>query len=124
MKLFNHYFIIIIFSFFGLSACSPHPSTGVWESTDNNELGVTKIIIAFEGKAGFTSTKPSKVEWHCFWGKENDESLNLDCSPSISTERPRKFVIVSRAENSAELQENGKLLIKLKRINENPVLTK
>lgn len=124
MKHFNFYTLSVIFSLFVLSACSPHPSTGVWKSTTDNALGVSKIVVAFEGRAEFTSTKPIKAVWHCFWGKENEKTLNLDCMPSIDTEQARQFVFVAKSETSAELHENGKVLVTLTRVDENPVLTK
>ena len=122
MKLFNFYFLLAFISFFGLTACSPHTSTGVWVSSGDNELGISKIIVAFEGRAEFTTVKPVKANWHCFWGKANDQALNLDCTPSTDTKKARKFVITSKDDKTAEFLENNKLIATLIRVNENPVL--
>jgi len=124
MKLSNtRLFSIAVCALF-LSACSPHPSTGVWQATADNELGFSKLIVAFEGKAEFSSTKPVAAKWHCFWGKDTDQSLSLDCTPSTNTDQARKFLIVAQDKMNAEFREGDKLITTLKRLNENPVLTK
>jgi len=107
-----------------LTACSPHAGTGVWVTEGENVLGLTKIIVAFDGRAEFSSSKPVDAKWHCFWGKADDKALNLDCTPSNNVDQARQFVIFSTGKMSAEFQENGKLIAKLKRIDENPVLAK
>ena len=116
--------ILALISLFLLTSCSPHPGAGVWVAEGENELGFSKLIVAFEGKAEFKSSKPVEANWHCFWGKADDHSLNLDCSPSSNVDQARKFVIVSTGKMTAEFKENGKLIAKLKRVDENPVLAK
>lgn len=118
------FYLLIISSLFFLTACSPHPSTGVWEAESENELGLSKLIVAFEGKAEFKSSKPVEANWHCFWGKLDGQTLELDCTPSINTDQARKFIVVSKDKLNAEFRENGKLIAKLKRIDANPVLGK
>lgn len=115
-------YLLVISSLFFLTSCSPHPSTGVWETASENELGLSELIVAFEGKAEFKSSKPVEANWHCFWGKLDDQTLELDCTSSINTDQARKFVVVSKEKLNAEFRENGKLIAKLKRIDANPVL--
>ena len=116
------YYLLTISSLFLLTSCSPHPGTGVWKTEGENELGLSKIIVAFEGRAEFKSSKPVEANWHCFWGKADDQALNLDCTPSTNIDQARKFVIVSQDKTNAEFRENGKLIAKLKRVDANPVL--
>jgi len=105
-----------------LTACSPHPGTGVWVSEGENNLGLSKIIVAFEGKAEFKTTKPVEANWHCFWGKMDKNTLILDCTPSTHPDQAHQFKIISKQKMTAEFRENGNLITKLKRIDANPVL--
>jgi len=106
-----------------LTSCSPHPGTGVWVSEGENNLGLSKIIVAFEGKAEFKTTKPVEANWHCFWGKMDENTLILDCTPSTHPDQAHQFKIISKQKMAAEFRENGNLIAKLKRIDENPVLS-
>ncbi len=124
MKHLNYPFVILFSCLLILTACSPHPGTGVWSANAENKYGLSKIIIAFNGRAEFTTTRLMKTKWHCFWGKKTKTILSLDCSPASNPEQSRKFTIVSLDKMSAELREAGKPIATLKRVDENPVLTK
>ena len=126
MKTIKYLAAVFVF-YFALSlmtACSPHPGTGVWMANTDNELGISKMIVAFDGRVEFNSSKPENAKWHCFWEKLNKNSLELDCTPSNHVDQPHKFHIISIDKLNAELRENEKLLARLKRLNENPVLPK
>lgn len=124
MKYFNIRLPLLFVCSFLLLGCSPHPGTGVWQSSGDNEFGFSKLIIAFEGKAEFTSTKPAKANWHCFWGKKTESSLSLDCTSSTNTDQSRTFIIITKDKMTAEFHEGDKLITTLKRLDENPVLAK
>ena len=120
---FRH-LILPLFSLLALTACSPHPGTGVWQASGDNELGFSTLIVAFESKAEFTSMKPVEAKWHCFWSKKTDQSLSLDCTPSTNIDQARKFSIIAKDKMNAEFREGDKLIANLKRIDADPSLTK
>lgn len=112
--------LLIAVSLSLLTACSPHPSSGVWVSKADNSLGLSKMIIAFNGKAEFTTSKPTEAKWHCFWGKQSDKALSLDCTPSTNPDLARKFTVIAVDQMNAEMRENDKVIATLKRVDENP----
>jgi len=82
-----HFTSIFIITTFLLSACSPHPGSGVWEAVADNEQGISKLTVGFEGKAEFTSSKLNNAVWHCFWSTADKKKLVLDCTPSTNPEQ-------------------------------------
>jgi len=61
-----------------LSSCSPHTGTGVWKATGENDWGIERLVVSFEGRATFVSKK-NNAYCHCFWAtyKDTDKGLSL-----------------------------------------------
>lgn len=118
-RLLSRLLSIALFSFL-LTACSPHPATGVWKTTGDNVLGIDRIVVGFEGRAEFITKKQDNSVWHCFWGVSDEKQLSFDCTPSTNPEQKKSFVLGINDEGLAELRENAKLLATFTRSDENP----
>ena len=104
-----------------LSACSPHPATGVWKSTGDNQYGIDRLVVGFEGRAEFITKKLNNAVWHCFWSaSDKKEQLNLDCSASIDPKLKKKFELSVNDQSFSELKENGEVLAIFARLDEDP----
>lgn len=126
MKSINRYSLIFIFVAL-LTACSPHPTSGVWKATEDNELGITRLVASFDGRAEFTTSKLENAVWHCFWSISDKTALSLNCTPSTNPDHKRIFSLSINDQNLAELRDgNGqaKILATFIRLDENPSLKK
>jgi hypothetical protein len=119
MKLPSLRFLMLIALSLLLMACSPHPSTGVWKATAENDMGIDRLVVGFEGRAEFVSKKP-EATWHCFWGKQDEKILSFDCTPSNDPDQKKAFTLTAIDLGSAELREGTKLLATFTRLDENP----
>ncbi len=108
MKIIRFYFsaFIILLSLF-LSACSPHPATGVWKAVGDNALGVDRLVAGFEGRAEFSTSKINNAVWHCFWAASDKKALTLSCAPSTNPEEKRLFTLSVNDQGLAELRDSS-----------------
>ncbi len=97
---------VVIFLSLFLSACSPHPATGVWKATGENELGIDRLVVGFEGRAEFTTSKLNNAVWHCFWAAPDKVRFMLTCTPSTNPDQERVFVLRVNDQGLAELLAN------------------
>ncbi len=111
-------FILILL----LSACSPHPATGVWKTATDNEYGISRLVVAFDGKAEFISTKLDSANWHCFWAAKAKYEVELDCTPSTDTLTKERFVLKINEQGLAEFAHKFRSMIVFEPVNENPAL--
>ena len=109
-----------------LIACSPHPGTGVWQAHESNDMGIQRLVVGFDGRAEFQSTRPDSAIWHCFWARLDAESLRLDCTPSTNPVKKKTFVLSTADRDSAKLLDDDnqkkQLIATLSRVDENPQL--
>ena len=103
-----------------LTGCSRHSGTGVWATETDNDLGIKKLVVGFDGRADFTSTKPEEANWHCFWGSSQDNELNLECTPSTNSDQKYSYLLRINDQGQAEFRNKSKLLAILTRTDENP----
>jgi len=109
-----------------LSACSPHKGTGVWKATTDNEWGIERLVVGFEGKAEFTSVKKDNAVWHCFWSTSansaavDEKGLSLDCTASTNTDKKEEFFVMVNDQGQAELRHDSVLLATFTLLDENP----
>ncbi|PCJ85660.1 MAG: hypothetical protein COA54_10710 [Thiotrichaceae bacterium] len=118
MKYYTSLFLIIIAAL--LSACSPHPGSGVWKATAENDYGIDKIIIAFDGKARFTSTKIINAKWHCFWTASNKIEINMECTPSTNPDQEEQYTLSVDDQGVAQMKNNTQLIASFTRQHGNP----
>lgn len=118
--LYSHFPLIVVITLL-LTACSPHPGTGVWKAVEDNEMGISKLTVGFEGRAEFISSKnDEKTSWHCFWGVAENENIRLDCSPSTNPEQEKSFILGINDQGLAELRDESTLLASFVLSDENP----
>jgi len=108
MNLNRFYFSVLAISMaLFLSACSPHPATGVWKATGDNDLGVDRLVAGFEGRAEFTTSKLDNAVWHCYWGVPDKSKLELTCTPSTNPDLKRVFILSVNDQGLAELRDKS-----------------
>lgn len=107
-----------------VSACSPHPGAGVWQATGDNDYGIAKLIVSFDGKANFVTSKLDNTTWHCFWGATGKQETSLDCSSSTNSEQEERFILNITDKGLAELRHQSQLVAVFTRLDENPTLEK
>ena len=120
MKLKQSRFLLLVSTILLLSACSPHSGTGVWITDAENQLGINKLVVGFEGRAEFVSTKPEKTDWHCFWRGSKEKELILDCKPSTNPDHEQSYVLSINDQGLAEFRNDSSLLAIFTRSDENP----
>lgn len=108
MKCYMPLFLLI--TTFLLSACSPHSASGVWQSVEDNDYGIKELIVSFDGRANFTSSKPDNATWHCFWSSTNKQEAELHCTPSTDPDREERFSLTINDQGLAELRHDTQLI--------------
>lgn len=103
-----------------LSACSPHPAAGVWKSTEDNDYGITKLVLSFEGRADFVTGKLNNATWHCFWANTGKQEASLDCTSSLNPEQEEAFFLTINDQGLAQLRHQSRLVGSFTRQDENP----
>ncbi len=116
---FNSSLFLLIMSLF-LSACSSHPAAGVWKAAKDNDYGITKLVISFEGRASFVTHKLDNAAWHCFWTVTDKQKASLDCTSSLNPEQEERFLLSVNKSSIAELSHNSRLVGIFIRQDENP----
>ena len=86
-----HYSLFLLSIAMLLSACSPHPAAGVWKTAEDNNYGITKLVLSFEGRADFVTGKLNNATWHCFWANTGKQEASLDCTSSLNPEQEEAF---------------------------------
>jgi hypothetical protein len=119
IKIISRTSLIFLFSLLIL-ACTPHPGTGVWKAISDNEMGISRLIVGFDGRAEFVSKKQDNATWHCFWGKVTDKKLDFECTPSTNPEQKKSFVLSIDDQGLASLYHKANLLATFSRLDENP----
>jgi len=118
MKFYTPLFLLI--TTFFISACSPHPASGVWKSLEDNDYGIKDLIVSFDGRANFTSLKSENATWHCFWNSTNKQEAELRCTPSTDPDREEQFILTINDQGLAELRHDARLITLLTLQDENP----
>lgn len=118
MKMLHLLFVFTLAAL--LSACSPHPAAGVWQAADDNDYGISKLVVSFDGKANFITGKLDNTTWHCFWGATGRQEVNMDCSSSTNTDPEERFILTINDQDIAELQHKSRRVATFTRLDENP----
>ncbi len=116
----NFYRIFIVSTLMLLTACSPHPSSGVWMTTDDNVYGITRLVIGFEGRAEFVTPKLDNASWHCFWNASSSQQSSLKCKPSTDSDQEEEFNVTVNEQGLAELTHGDIKIAVFTRQDENP----
>ncbi|MDT8283104.1 MAG: hypothetical protein RQ982_09915 [Gammaproteobacteria bacterium] len=116
--------LLLLTIIFILSSCTPHPASGVWKTTQDNDYGLNKLVVGFDGRASFTTPKRDDAQWHCFWSAADKHEILLDCTPSTEPEQGESFILTITTQGVAELRRNTQLIATLILQDENPSPTK
>jgi len=90
--------------------CSPHPGSGIWTATSENEPWFTKIDVQYEGRADIYSATEEAAVRHCFWGGMSPKQLALDCTRASDTDNPEHYRLTVTADDTAELTQKQQLV--------------
>ena len=93
-----------------LPACSPHPASGTWVSTGDNEYNYSKILIHFKPQLEIYTQGAEKPVQYCGWSAVTKQSIEMGCMSSNEqrVEDRYHFNILSKA--NAELIKDGKVI--------------
>ena len=110
------YALVLLIVIASITACSPHPASGVWQTTDLNDYGITKMIVAFDGKANLTT---DNATWRCFWSAKTKTEMSLECTPSSNPDNEQIFIMLVKEPGVAELRKGSESIASFIRLDEN-----
>jgi hypothetical protein len=93
-----------------LAGCSPHPGSGIWIATSENEPGFKKIDVQFEGRADIYTATDEVAVRRCFWGSMSPKQLALDCVQAANTEIKENYRLIVSEDDTAELTLKQQLI--------------
>jgi len=106
---------ILLFSTLGLTfltACSPHPATGTWLSSEANTENYSKMIVHFEPRLEIYSGKSDKPTLYCGWSGFDSDSITLECMSSEEQEQMDMYQFNVIDNTQAELLFKGQVIAK------------
>ena len=112
--------LLTLTTIFLLVACNPHPASGVWKASADNDYGIDRLVVAFDGKAHFATPKRDDDQWHCFWTASSKIETELKCTPSSNPEQEERFTLTINDQGFAELKHNDIQITSFIRLDENP----
>lgn len=112
--------LLLLSIIFLLSACNPHPTSGVWKATTDNDFGINRLVVSFDGRATFTASKQDNAIWHCFWSATSKQQSELKCTPSTDTEKEETFILSINEMGLAELRYQDIVITSFTLQDENP----
>ena len=111
-KKFRNLILIFVTASF-ISACGPHPGTGEWLSTTDNEENINKISVFFEPKVLFYSAGSIDPVMQCGWWGLDNKNIEMECVHLADTDTKEKYQIRVIATGEAELLKDNRLITKL-----------
>jgi len=112
----NIYFtLLLLVVVLVLSACSPHPAAQTWITNQENDLGINKINVVFEGTADFYSATDGRSIRRCFWGAKTRNSIELTCVHSDNTDIKETYKLEVTEDGKALLSQDNALITQLSR---------
>lgn len=104
----------ILVSFF-IAGCSPHPGTGEWKSTTENNLNIEKVSVFFTPKVLFYAEAIKDPVMQCGWWALDNKVIEMECVHLANTEIKEKYQIEVIADGKAELTKEGTAITSLSR---------
>ncbi len=90
--------------FAALTACSPHPATGNWQSADDAEF--VRLEVTYEGWANLYEAGEKEAGRHCFWGAESKQGIALACKPAFNTDIEEHYGLAIAEDGTATLMRD------------------
>ncbi len=109
-KLSKPFSLLLITSLFILTACSPHPGTGYWQSQGSNLLNVSHINITFEGTADLYASSKEEAIYRCFWSASAEKSMRLQCVDANNASQEATYQFINSDKNNAQLLLDNKVI--------------
>jgi len=101
-----------------LTACSPHPATGTWLSSEANTENYSKMIVHFEPKLEIYSGKSAKPTLYCGWSGFNKNSITLECMSSEEQKQMDMYQFDVMNSSQGELLYKGDVIAKFSKPDE------
>jgi len=102
--------LLSILSLLFISACSPHPSAGTWQTETDNSLKLSKIVVVFEGTADFFSKQSETAIRRCFWSAATENQIQLQCVHADNTDITETYQLTVAENGQAQLTRDEKLI--------------
>ncbi len=107
--------LVLLLSLFGpLTACSPHPSSGEWESATAQPDNYSRLKVEFDGKAYLFVPEREEHLVRCFWAGESRQIINLNCILNDPSEKRFNYQLRVQGDHS-DLLEKGAVLTRFRR---------
>ena len=103
-------FTTLFLSLFILTGCAPHPATGTWISSAENEASFNKVIVHFEAKLEIYSKNSDKPVLYCGWSAASTPNINIACMRSENQKIMDIYQFNVTGENTAELMQKEKVI--------------
>ena len=89
-----------------ISACSAHPSSGVWIASDQ-AAHFSRIAVEFDGKAELFIPDRENYLYRCFWSGRDATSIRLQCSSADNEQDNPEYLLSVGQDGMAELSLQG-----------------
>ena len=90
-----------------LVGCSPHPGSGTWVATGENEMGFSRLVVQFEGRAEVFASGQEKEMLRCFWAGESAQSIRLGCASVQDADTKLSYSLALTGTDRAQLLQSG-----------------
>jgi len=107
-------FSVLVSSF--LTACSPHPATGTWLSSDANTENYSKMVVHFEPRLEIYSKNSDKPTLYCGWSGYDKDSITLECMSSENQKQMDMYQFNVTQNSQAELLHDDKVIAKFSKL--------
>ena len=101
-----------------LTACSPHPSSGHWQSTGEESPNFTKTFVrlevGYEGRTNIFDSKtatPEQAVRRCFWQGEDAQTIVLTCVQAANTDIEESYQLRIGPDNDTAQLIKDKVVI-------------
>ena len=103
------YLLFLSLSLIFLSACSPHPASGTWIASADNQTNYSKILIHFDRKLEIYAQGSIKPVEYCGWSPISQKKIEMRCMSSDEQKEMDKYQL-NIIKATAELTREGKVI--------------
>lgn len=102
--------LFLSLSLITLPACSPHPVTGTWVASGDNQANYSKITIHFDPTLEIYSNTPEQPVQYCGWSAVGKLNIDIECMSSEDQKELDIYQFNIISEMKAELVREGKVV--------------
>lgn len=96
---------------FMLTACAPHPASGIWLPGQAQQAPFSHLEVKYEGRAILRAGNDPQEERHCFWAGQSAASIALTCTPAFNPKLEEKYLLEVELDDRARLLQDQRLLM-------------